>query len=620
MLLMLSHGRFAAFCLTLLLCAVAYGQQTKLLVDVDHRTQTSLNGPWHYIVDPYRGGWGNNPEKADLNGYAKNAHTNSVGGPTEYNFEKSPTLNVPGDWNTQKKELLFYEGLMWYEKDFTYHPKAGMRTFLNFGAVNYRADVFVNGQPVCTHEGGFTQFDCEVTSTLKDGDNFVVVAVDDTRTVERVPTLKTDWWNYGGITREVSLVEVPEKYIDDYSLQLKKGSENEIDGYVHVTGASAGTEVSVSVPALHVTKTAQTDGDGRAAFSFKAAGLQRWSPEHPQLYDVAMQAGSDELKDQIGFRTVEVQGDKILLNGEPLFLRGVCMHAETPYKTGRAWSQQDAETLLGWVHEMHGNFVRLAHYPYDENFTRTADRMGILVWSEVPVYWSIDWASPAAFASASQQLHENIRRDHNKASVILWSMSNETPVSDARTEFIHKLTVLAREQDPTRLITSAVVTHFTGKTAVMNDPLGQYLDVLGYNEYIGWYMGKVDEIPDYTWEDPMGKPLIMSEFGGGAKAGMHGDVNTRFSEEFQAKLLDEQFAMFKKIPFLAGLTPWVLMDFRSPTRQLPGLQDFFNRKGFISDQGEKKKAFFTVQRYYGELQQKPELNVEEFYAKQGMKN
>jgi beta-glucuronidase len=576
-------------------------QPTTLLVDVDHRQQTSLNGPWHYIVDPYRNGIGNQPDKPNLNGYARNARPVPGGALQEYDFAQSPTLQVPGDWNSQKPELFFYEGMLWYQRDFDYQPKPHTRLFLHFGAVNYAAQVFVNDSYTCRHEGGFTAFDCDVTSVVKPGTNFVVVAADNQRQVERVPGIKSDWWNYGGITREVSLVEVPESFIDDYSLQLQKGTENHLAGYVHVVGATPSEKVTLRIPELKVEQTAETDSSGKAAFSADAAGLQRWSPASPKLYSMEMRAGTDELKDDVGFRTVEVQGEQVLLNGKPLFLRGICIHAEAPYRSGRAWSEQDAETLLGWAHELNANFVRLAHYPHDEHMTRVADRLGILVWSEIPVYWGNAWTNPHTLEVAAQQLYEMIRRDNNKASVIFWSMSNETPISPERTSFIVNLTHIARQQDPTRLITSAMVIphrHAGDKTIVMDDPLGQYLDVLGYNEYFGWYSDKPADIPQIKWENPMHKPLIISEFGAGAKAGLHKDADYRFSEEYHANVFQQQFQMFKNIPFLAGITPWVLMDFRSPMRQLPGIQDYYNRKGLISDKGEKKKTFSVLREYY----------------------
>jgi beta-glucuronidase len=595
--------RRAAFLLLFSAAVIAaHAQQSTLLVDIDHRPQISLDGPWHYIADPVREGWGSNPDHASLRGYAANAHYTPGGPLVQYDFARSPTLNVPGDWNSQDPSLFHYEGLLWYQRDFNYHPKPHTHVFLHFGSANYATSVFVDDQHACDHEGGFTPFDCDITGIAKEGDNFIVVAVDNERKVDRVPTVRYDWWNYGGITRPVSLVEVPDSYIDDYSLQLDRGTVNHLEGYVHLVDAPPGTSVILHIPELHLEKQAVTDSNGRAAFSFDAPGLELWSPDHPRLYTIDLSAGPDHLADDIGFRTVEVRGDQVLLNGKPIFLRGVSFHDEAPYRSGRSWSQQDAATLLGWAHELHCNFVRMAHYPHTENEYRLADKLGILVWSEIPVYWNIDWTDPHTLAVAKQQLHEMIRRDHNHASVILWSMSNETPESPERNAFIHQLAVQARVEDPTRLITSAIVTHFKGTTAVLDDPLGKDLDVLGYNEYLGWYQGKAAEIPSYTWQDPMGKPVIMSEFGAGAKAGLHGPDTDYFTEEYEDNVYRLQFQMLKKIPFLRGMTPWALMDFRSPMRQLPGIQDDYNRKGLVSNKGEKKKAFFTLQDYYAKKQ------------------
>ena len=194
-----------------------------LLVDVDHRQQISLDGDWHTIVDPYASGLYDFHGKLQKNGYFKN-QTQGSNGLVEYDFAKSPTLRVPGDWNTQRESLFFYEGPIWYEREFTYHPVSGRRVFFHVGSANYRSYVWVNGQKACEHEGGFTPFDCEITNSVHDGSNFAVIAVDNTRHADGVPTLQTDWWNYGGLTRDVSLVEVPGTYIDDYSLQLKRGT------------------------------------------------------------------------------------------------------------------------------------------------------------------------------------------------------------------------------------------------------------------------------------------------------------------------------------------------------------------------------------------------------------
>jgi beta-glucuronidase len=315
---------------------------------------------------------------------------------------------------------------------------------------------------------------------------------------------------------------------------------------------------------------------------------------------VRIRAGQDNLEDEMGFRTVEVRGAQILLNGLPIFLRGVCIHAEAPYRTGRACNDQDMKTLLGWVRELGGNYVRLAHYPHDERMTRLADQMGILVWSEIPVYWAVEFDDPAVLAKAENQLSGMIRRDRDKASVILWSVANETPVTPSRVDFLKTLVAKAHELDPARLVTAALLVRTEGMTKIIDDPLGQELDVIGFNQYLGWYEQKPEAADRTIWKSAYDKPLIVSEFGGEAKYGLHGDPDMRWTEEYQADLYRHQLLMLKGISQLQGMSPWILMDFRSPRRPLPGIQDFFNRKGLISDQGEKKQAFYILQKAYQE--------------------
>ncbi|MDR3799669.1 MAG: glycoside hydrolase family 2 TIM barrel-domain containing protein [Terracidiphilus sp.] len=561
-----------------------------VLTGADMRPATSLNGEWATIVDPYSNGFSS---------YFRNQKQQAGDTrPIEYDFSKSPTLKVPGDWNTQRDALLYYEGTVWYEREFTYQPKEHTRIFLHIGAANYRSWFWVNGKKVCEHEGGYTSFNCEVTEAIHAGGNFVVAAVDNTRHEDGVPTLKTDWWNYGGLTRAVSLIEVPETFIDQYDVHLARGAGATIEGWVHVVGGEAGAKVEVEIPELAAKTASVAGGDGRAAIHLEVSGLERWSPETPKLYRVKISAGRDSIEDLIGFRTIETRGTEILLNGKPIFLRGVCIHAEAPYRGGRAYSDKDAETLLGWAKELGANYVRLAHYPHDETMLRAADRMGLLVWSENPVYWAIQFDNPKVLAKAEQQLDEEIETSRNHAAIILWSMANETPNNETRTRFIESLASHARELDATRLITAALLVRAEGHTKIVDDPLGKTLDVIGANEYIGWYEQTPEGADTTEWRVAYDKPLIMSEFGGGAKAGLHGAENERWTEEYQADIYRHQLAMFNRIPQLRGLSAWILMDFRSPTRNLAGIQDGFNRKGLISDQGQKKAAFFVLQKAY----------------------
>lgn len=564
-----------------------------LITNISGRTTISLNGKWKGIVDPYSTGFG-------MRLY-ENRKPRDPSDLVEYNFDVSGSLMVPGDWNSQRESLLLYEGPVWYRRLFPYHKRAGTRCFVYFGAANYQASVYLNGKKLGEHTGGFTPFNFEITDAVNDGDNFLVVEVNSARRADGIPAPNTDWWNYGGLTRDVSVVEVPDTFIEDYLVQLAKGSANEIAGWVRLNGPAKSQQVTLEIPEAGIRKEATTNSDGLAEFKFSGK-LDLWSPENPKLYRVALSTTSDRVEDQIGFRTIETRGSQILLNGKPVFLRGISMHEEAPFRGGRAFSVEDAQTLLGWAKELGCNFVRLAHYPHNENEIRLADKLGLLVWSEVPVYWIVDWQNPATLESAESQLRDSIARDRNRASIILWSLSNETPIDPARTEFISKLASFARQQDPTRLLTSALNhTQNSGpQSRTLNDPLGASLDVLGINEYIGWYEGKPEDAPRTHWTIAYNKPVIVSEFGAGAVAGNHGDANARFTEEYQARVFGQQLLMLRQMPNLAGMSPWVLMDFRSPRRLLEGVQDFRNLKGLVSWRGERKQAFYVLQNFYRE--------------------
>ena len=363
----------------LLPTSISFAQNlSPLLQNVSGRRAFSLNGDWHYIADPHDEG---TPRRYYLNGKPFGSR-NFV----EYDFNTSPTLRVPGDWNFQRPELQLYEGTVWYEKSFDYHPHPNTRAFFYFGAANYRAHVWLNEKTLCEHEGGFSPFNCEATSLLHDGANFVIVSVNDTRHADDIPALRPDWFNYGGLTRDVTIVEVPREFIEQYSIQLEGDSSHRIAGWVRLAGASGPQKIDIRIPELKISSEATTDKDGLARFTLAAPNLQLWSPEHAKLYRVEISTDADRISDEIGFRTIETRGTEILLNGHPVFLRGIDVHEEAPLRSGRAHGEDDARTLLGWARDLGCNFVRLAHYPHDEHMIREADRMGMLVWSEIPVY------------------------------------------------------------------------------------------------------------------------------------------------------------------------------------------------------------------------------------------
>ena len=566
----------AIFSLGCMLTAWAADKDVPLIQNVMGYESQSLNGAWNYIVDVQEEGYYDYRMNPTRWGFFQNAKPQKPEDLIEYDFDKSPTMQIPSDWNTQDEKLFFYEGTVWFYKQFRVDSSAfrGNRALLYFGAVNYDAHVYVNGQHVGHHIGGFTPFNYDVTDLLKDGENNVIVKVDNKRHAEDVPTQIFDWWNYGGITRDVKLNK-----------------------------AEAGQQVTLSIPELKIEKSFTTDADGKVNSQFSIVNsqlkkFQLWSPENPKLYQVKISMGANTVSDEIGFRTIETRDKQILLNGKPIFLKGISIHNEKPNGGGRANSVEDARTLLSWAKELGCNFVRLAHYPHHEEMVREAEKMGILVWSEIPVYWTIAWKNPKTYENAKNQLTDMISRDHNRANIIIWSIANETPHSPERDTFLGNLAQYARTLDNTRLISMAMeVTGASNYVNRLNDNMNKYVDVVSFNQYIGWYRD-VNDAPKMKWEIPYNKPVIISEFGGGARYGLHGPKNQRWTEEFQENLYIENCAMLDKIDGLAGTTPWILKDFRSPRRVLPGVQDYYNRKGLFSDKGEKKKAFYVLKKWY----------------------
>ena len=592
--------------------------QVNLISNIDARKSIDLNGKWQYIVDPYETGFYDYRYK-ELNEKNPEAYWNTDiqvnrTEKKEHGYVDKYSINVPGDWNHQQPEFTYYEGTIWYKKSFDYKKVTdGNKCYLYFGAVNYRADVYLNGKKLGMHKGGFTPFNFEVPqSLLKDKGNFLVVKVDNKRHADEIPTLNTDWWNYGGITRDVKLVEVPATFIQDFVVQLKKNNTGkapakspEVEGWVKLNQAPvAGETITIEIPELkykkEISATAQT-----TALTFKLPKVQLWSTASPKLYKVIVSTKTDRTEDKIGFRTIEAHGIRVLLNGKPVFMRGISIHGEIPQDVRRAYSQEDAVQLLRQSKELNCNMVRLAHYPHDEKITRLADSLGMLVWSEIPVYWTIDFTSQEVLDKAKVQLEEMITRDHNRASVIIWSVGNETPISTVRTNFMHSLLTRARELDNTRMVSAALEVNYSALNDmnIVDDPLGEFVDLVSFNEYLGWYGGLPDKCRTTNWDTPYNKPLFISETGGDGKGGFHADSLTRFSEEYQEWFYKEQTAMLKRMPAkFVGISPWVLNDFRSPRRNNPFYQEGWNRKGMYDDKGNKKKAFFVLKAYYDQMQ------------------
>lgn len=584
-----------------------------VLASADMRDSRDLSGPWHYSIDPFRSGiagfhgempdagqqrWRDVDVRAAMQADSRILY--------EFDLARSPLTSLPSSWLTQAPELRHYDGLMWYQRTFAAPAQRSGRYFLRFGAANYATIVYLNGKQVGRHEGGFTPFAFDVTQFLRDGDNQITVGVDSQATEATVPPPVTDWENYGGITRPIRLVHTPDTYVDDAWVRLTRDGKLAID--LHLDGPQAANHaVQLRIGDLKLDRAGTTDAQGNWRTTMTAPrALVRWSPDKPRLYDVTITAGEDQWRDRIGFRTVEVRGRDILLNGKPIFLRGISMHEEElGAEPTRAMTPAASRALLSEIKDgLHGNFVRLAHYPHADETLRMADELGLIVWSEIPVYWRVAWSNPETLFRARTMLAENILRDRNRAAIAIWSVANETPVTDARNTFLRTLVSDVRHLDDTRLVSAALLVERDKQAdhpvMTLADPLAEVLDVMAINTYNGWYtQDRMADLARSEWRVPADKPLIFSEFGADARAGFLDPARKqKFSEDFQADYYRATLAMADTLPTLRGMSPWILKDFRSPRRQNPDFQQGWNRKGLISETGQRKQAFDVLARYY----------------------
>ena len=350
----------------------------------------------------------------------------------EYDFDKAPQMDIPSDWNTKDDKLFFYEGTIWFKKSFNYTINPQKKVILYFGAVNYESIIYLNGKLIGKHEGGFTPFNFDITKQIRNGENFVILKVDNKRRAENIPTLIFDWWNFGGITSDVYILETNNIYIQNYHITLNKQNKKQINIKIELNTRISNKPIEITIPELGIFKILKTNTNGIVSDVLNPKKIILWTPKNPKLYTVILKLENEEIYDKIGFRTIEVLDKKILLNGNPIFLRGVNVHDVKPLTDGRANSYADAKIILSWAKDLGCNFVRLVHYPHNEYMIREAEKEGILVWSELPLYWTIAWDNSDTYLNAKNQLTDMILRDINRANVIIWSISNETPRGSSR--------------------------------------------------------------------------------------------------------------------------------------------------------------------------------------------
>ena len=447
---------------------------------VGGREPISLDGSWRFCLDLFDTGlrqrWFEiGPPEPDGRPF-----------PLDYDPYDGDVLAVPSCWTMARPEWLYFEGSAWYTRGIvdpraTGAAQADDRIVLRVGAANYQATLFLDGAYLGHHDGGSTPFFVDLTDRLAGREHRLQIRVNNARDGRRVPMYHFDWWNHGGIYREVALYAVPPVYVRDVVTQLTTGRLDAVT--VRITTSEPSPEPArLQIDALGVDVAVDVStGTGTADLEV-APSL--WSPDDPVLYDLSVTLGRDRVADRVGFREIRVDGTRILLNGAPIKLRGVCVHEDDAVR-GKVTDAHDIRRRFAHAKELGCNFLRLAHYPHHELAAELADAEGLLLWAEIPVYWSIAFDQPGTLADAENQLRELIRRDRNRASVIAWGIGNENADTDARLAFMRHLAQAARDADPTRLVGAACLVDKTEKR--IDDRLAADLDLVGINEYYGWY-------------------------------------------------------------------------------------------------------------------------------------
>ncbi|MDR1059603.1 MAG: hypothetical protein LBL43_08630 [Treponema sp.] len=582
------------------------------LINITGRETESLNGQWNFAAD-----WYDNCKRfawyGDINGGTEK--------PRDFDWDAWSLMRVPASWNMERPELYYFEGSGVYTRTFRYLPKErGERLFIRFEGVSYKTCLFINGNFAGFHDGSSTPFNAEITALVKK-DNRIVVTADSRRDPLRIPGENQDWFNYGGIYRDILLLRLRRIFIKDWFIRLGgDGACPKIISDIYISdkaGLAGNGKAVLEIPGLSLREEIKVkNGKGSHRTAVKAGALNLWSPESPFLYDVTLSyfpdfsaeadtavdreavnvAGSgDVVHDRIGFREIKARGQEIFLNGRKIFLKGVCLH-EDHETLGKTASEESIRGAIEEVKKMGGNYLRLIHYPHDMRFARMADEMGVLLWEETPVVWVETLENAASCRDAENQLSELILRDRNRASVIIWSIGSGTVETEAFYTLMPKLCKRARNLDDTRLISAACPVNPARLT--IQNRLGDFLDVIGINEYFGWYEQDFRKLSMILANSDPKKPVLICGFGGGALAGQRGTTEDLFSEDRQKIIYEEQLEILKKHPYIAGISPWLLYDFRSPGC-LNRYQGGFNRAGLIdADRVTKKLAYHVMRQFY----------------------
>ncbi len=551
------------------------------------RAKLVLDGWWQFLADP------------DAEVEEKNPRVPS------FADEGILEVTVPGVWET---ELGFedYQGVAWYRKAFQ-TPFAGP-CLLTFGAVAYRARVWLNDAYLGEHEGDFTSF--RFLAELLQGENEIVVRVDNRHTDEDLPKAIVDWYPYGGITRSVICERVGDTYIERLQIVGHVDGRVDLTAYLHNRSDSVKTlmlygEVGDAMSAQR-SVTLLPGATTAESLTLQIEPPQLWSPQDPVLYEAIVALGEDVYIERFGLREIRTDGQQLLLNGEPLWIRGVNRHEDHPdwgFALPDKIMQKDIDIILS----LNCNAVRGSHYPNHPTFLDLCDENGLLFFAEVPgwQYSAYQLSHSPTVDKLGRMLEEMVAEQFNHPAIIFWSLHNECdtevyrePDLDVRTA-MEGLFRLARSLDSSRLIT--YVSH-----RYWHDKHLDLADVVCLNEYIGWYVDDIEgaDLPAYLQRMAdlvPDKPILITEFGAEGLDGVHSLSRRKWSEEHQSTHITSQIEDMRENPHVAGCFVWQYCDINvNPARAIRRARSM-NNKGLVDEYRHPKMAFHSVASLFEEL-------------------
>ena len=556
----------------------------RLFAEHARRRVTSLSGEWQFCTDPQ--------DVGEAQGW-------------QNGLTDGKTVIVPSVWNNELGHMC-YDGAGWYEKKF--YTEGGTLRF-EFESVMTKADVWLDGNKIGEHYGAFSQFEF-IVNDVSAGEHTLVVRADSRFDSQSIPQKKVDWYNYGGIARDVqvdilcgiSILSNRVKYT--LSDDLKNASvSSELELYnAEDTRVSSGVSVRVGENEIYVGIVTLEPHEKRTVVTtpYEMKGVSLWSIEAPTLYTVTAQTDTDDLIDKIGFRRIEVKDMKICLNGKAVDFYGVNRHEEHP-DWGFAFPPKLMKRDIDLVLDLGCNTIRGSHYPQSRMLLDMLDERGVLFWSEIPI-WGGGFpdtvlTDPAVVERGLMMHREMTKYYYNHPSIVIWGMHNEIYTPYPCVEEITKSYAAHLKADGgNRLVTHAAAFPFE------NDSF-EYDDIICINMYKGWYTGDFSEWDKFVSDfdehrrkiGQDNKPVIMSEFGAGAIYGYHDHFNrVRWSEEYQSDLLKYCLELFHKTDYIVGYYIWQFCNIRtSPVMNINRVR-CFNNKGIVDEYRNPKLAYFTV--------------------------